>query len=82
MMCRRKRGYDLDERQGTTISYLQNDNKMVSKIRCFTNAMAGLVTRLKLYRESMANYQDKDKCPKISNSLIRGNAKSDSEGMK
>ena len=34
-----------------------------------------------LHRESMANYQDKSKCLKTPNSLIRGDAKGDLRRM-
>lgn len=72
-----KKGYDLNKRR-STISYLQNDYKIVSKIGFFTHVIAGLVTRLKLQRESIAHYEDKGTCLKTPNSLVRGDAKSDS----
>ncbi len=75
-----KKRYDLDEQQDKVL-YLQNDNKMVSKIRSLTNAISGLITWPKSNTESMAHYQDKNKCQKTPNSLIRGDAKGDSKVM-
>ncbi len=63
------------------VSYLQNDNKKVLKIWPFTKVMAGLVTRPKPYRESIAYYQDKSKCLKTPNSLNREDPNGDSKGI-
>lgn len=44
---------------------------MTTKIVSFTHAIDGRIIRPKPNRKSIANYQDKNKCPKTMNSLIR-----------
>lgn len=81
-LCRGKKGYDLNEKQGMVSSYFQNDKKMMLKSWFFTHFMAGSVTIPKLYNESMAHYQNKCKCLKTLNSLIKGDAKGDLKEMR
>ena len=43
--------------------------------------MADPITKRKSNKESMAHYQDRSKCPKTPNSLIRRDAKGDSDKL-
>lgn len=46
------------------------------------NTIADLITKPKLYKKLIAHYQNKNKCAKITNSLIKKNTKSDLRRMK